>query len=595
MAAAAAADEMWRRKPSNVGCESLCRVELGKVIEFEEGRMREVKVDREGSGTSVLVHLHGGEFYVTATASSHHRIPLINGVSAGGPKGGPPTVTCSMHDAAFDLATGKAVRGPGRDGIATYKAEVAHGVLIARLPKSLADGKAEHLCVSPKLTKRNKRDGRTFALIGGGAAALAAAETLREEGFGGRIVMITQEPHFPYDRALLSKDLDKAASMLSTDVGKTRDDSSFSGSMFLRSSEYYEKADIEVQRESHVTKVDAVGQIVHYENSKGEKTELKYDKVLIATGSTPRKLSVPGSSLNGIYTVRTPEDVARILKHAKKGLKMIVVGGSFIGMEMASGLAKKGCDVAIISKESVPFESVLGQKVGASFARLLQREGLMWLGSTQVRLFRGESNVNGVELADGEVLPADAVIVGMGVVPNAGLVEGVSLDKDGALVVSPLLNSAERPTLFAAGDVCSYPALHTGQQVRLEHWNVAIEQGRTAARNMLGQSEPYSTIPFFRSQVLGKNLRFVGYAPDQPEMLDRVIVEGDISGMEFISYYVQGDEVRAVATVNRDPMAVASGELMRRGKFPKVSEILLGTVNADVILQRLRDLSSQKM
>eukprot|EP00747_Dinoflagellata_sp_TGD_P182333 gnl/TRDRNA2_/TRDRNA2_36551_c0_seq1.p1 gnl/TRDRNA2_/TRDRNA2_36551_c0~~gnl/TRDRNA2_/TRDRNA2_36551_c0_seq1.p1 ORF type:complete len:556 (-),score=109.75 gnl/TRDRNA2_/TRDRNA2_36551_c0_seq1:150-1763(-) len=435
-----------------------------------------------------------------------------------------------------------------------------------------------------------REDDRTFALIGGGAASLAAAETLREEGFRGRIVMITKEPHLPYDRVVCTKDLERAASMVSTGIGKMLGASSDSSSMLLRKPEYFEKADIEVERESMVTKVDTVGQMVHYENSEGEKKELKYDKVLVATGGTPRKLFVPGATLDGIYTLRTPEDVARILKHVKKGQKMIVVGGSFIGMEMASCLSKRGCDVAVISMETVPFERVLGKKVGASFARLLQREGVLWLGSTQVRLFRGNSTVNGVELEDGEVLAADAVIVGAGVVPNTRFLEGVSLDKNGALIVSPLLNSVERPNLFAAGDVCSYPAMHTGQQVRIEHWDVATQQGRTAAKNMLGQFKPYTTIPFFWSSVFGKNLRFVGYAP---EVLDRVIIEGDVSGMEFVSYYTVDDEVRAVATVNKDKIAATSGELMKRGKFPKVSEIMLGTVNGDVLQQRLHDLTSK--
>merc|ERR1712151_857171 len=156
-------------------------------------------------------------------------------------------------------------------------------------------------------------------------------------------------------------------------------------------------------------------------------------------------------------------------------------------------------------------------------------------------------------------------------------------------MVSPLLASETVPTLFAAGDVCAYPALMTGNRVRIEHWDVATQQGRVAARNMLDQYVPFTTMPFFWSSLFGKHLRFVGHAPDA---LDRVIIEGDVTGFEFVSYYTEDDEIRAVATVNKDPLAVACAELMRRGKMPKVSELLMGVVNAEVILERLRALKT---
>jgi len=318
------------------------------------------------------------------------------------------------------------------------------------------------------------------------------------------------------------------------------------------------------------------------------KSELKYDKVLVATGGTPRKLFAPGSDMENIFTLRTPEDAAEIAKLARKGQKMVVVGGSFIGMEVASSLSKKGCDVCVIAMETVPFERVLGKKVGAAFARKLQKEGVEWFGTSQVRLFRGNNKVNGVELEDGEVLPADAVIVGAGVLPNTRFVEGVSLDKNGAIIVNPLLQAEACENLYAAGDVCAYPAVRTGQRVRIEHWDVATQQGRVAAKNMLGQYQPFTTTPFFWSGLFGENLRFVGHAPDA---LDRVVIEGDVSNMNFISYYTEDDEIRAVATVNRDPVAVACAELMRRGKMPRVSELMLGTVNAEILLQRLKDMS----
>lgn len=531
--------------------------------------MREVKIE---GGAAVLVHRHQGEFFVTSPACGHYGAPLRKGISSAGGRGGPPTVTCPLHDATFDLRTGQVVRGPSVDGIAVYKSEVKNGVLFADLPPELVAGTGKHPKVLKQMSKSKSSDKRVFALLGGGPASLAAAETLRQEGFTGRIVMVTREPHLPYDRVQLSKALDKPVEKL-----------------LLRPESFYKDYDIEVVRNASVTKLDTKSQNVHYTNGDAQKETLHYDKVLVATGGTPRKLFVPGSDMKNIFTLRTPEDAAKIAQLAKKGQKMIVVGGSFIGMEVASSLAKKGCDVAVIAMESVPFERVLGKKVGASFARKLQKEGVEWFGSSQVRLFRGNEAVNGVELEDGEVLPADAVVVGAGVLPNTRFIEGLSLDKDGAIVVNPLLQAEACDNLFAAGDVCAYPAIRTGQRVRIEHWDVAMQQGRVAAQNMLGKFQPFTTTPFFWSGLFGNlNLRFVGHAP---EALDRVIIEGDVSNMEFISYYTEDDEIRAVATVNKDPVAVACAELMRRGQMPRVAELMLGTVNAEVILQRLRNLS----
>lgn len=560
------------RRPGTTECAGTQRVRLGAVEDFELGAMQEVPVGPDGGGASVLVHRHGAGFYATSSVCSHYGAPLKKGVSSAGRKGGAPTVSCPLHDATFDLRTGAVVRGPGLDGIAAYKVEVVNGTVFAEVPAELLSAGAKHKKVESKMCRRNTKDARTFVLIGAGPAALAAAETLRQEGFPGRIVMLSKEAHLPYDRVVLSKNLDKTAEQL-----------------MLRPPDFFAKTDIEVMQNATVTKVDTSGKKVHFTTAEGAATEIAYNKVLVATGGTPRKLFVPGASLPGIFTLRTPEDAAKITSYARKGQKIVVVGGSFIGMEIASSLRKKGCEVAVVAMETVPFERVLGKKVGASFARLLQKEGVEWFGTAQVRMFRGNDAVNGVELEDGEVLPADAVVVGAGVLPNTRFLDGVKLDKNGAIIVGPLLSSEADPDLFAAGDVCSYPALSTGTQVRIEHWDVATQQGRVAAKNMLGMYQPFTTTPFFWSGLFGKNLRFVGHAPD---VLDRVIIEGDVSGFEFVSYYTEDNEIRAVATVNRDPVAVACAELMRRGQMPSVSELVLGVVNSDILLERLKNLSA---
>jgi len=514
--------ERQRHQPGlqSTSCSTLERVSLGKVANFEEGSMCEVSAGP--AGAKVRVHRQGGQFYATSSASM--------------------------------------------DGFAVYKVVVDNGILYADIPSEKP---------APKMVRRDPKDKRLFLLVGGGPGSLAAAETLRQEGFGGRILILTQESHLPYDRAALSKNLERPVD-----------------SLLMRPADFLEKWDIEVQLGTSVTKVDAKGQKVQYKAAGSDKEDvLEYDRVLVATGGSPKKLSVPGEHLPGIFTLRTPEDAAEIIKHAKRNRKIVVVGGSFIGMELASVLRKKGCDVSMIALETVPFERSLGRKVGAAFARLLQKEGVQWYGTAQVRLFRenkrGNSIVNGVELEDGEVLPADAVVIGAGVLPNTKFVEGVTLDKSGGIIVGPMLSAEAAPTLFAAGDVCSYPCKSTGSQVRTEHWDVAAQQGRVAARNMLGNSEPFATMPFFWSTVFGKSFRFVGHTPRD---LEEVVVEGDVSGMEFISYYTEGEDVIAVASVNKDAVALACAELMRTGKMPKVSDFMIGIANQEVIVQRVSNL-----
>lgn len=560
---------------NEVRCDSSERVELGDVESFQEGTMTEVSIG-PGAKRSVLVAKHQGNIYVTGAECPHCSHPQIGEKLAQGTlcsEGGAPSVKCRWAKcASFDLQTGKALRGPRLDSLSTYQIDISDGKLsISTQPERSTVSAA----ITPSMARRDPQDNRVFAIVGGGAAAMAAAETLRQEGFTGRVVMLTQESVPPYDRVVLSKNFNLKAKEL-----------------FLRPPEVLADWDIEVINGVRVRKVDAKSQIIDYQvvGSREEATTIKYDKVLVATGGSATKLFVPGGKLPGIFTCRTPEDVDNLSQVAHKGYHVVVVGGSFMGMELASTLKARGCKVTMIAKETVPFEHVLGKKIGAAYARLLQTQDVEWIGNSHVRLFRGEENigVGAVELDDGEILQADAVVLGIGVVPNTAIVQGVSLDKTGGILCGPLLNSRDAPTLYAAGDVCSFPSVRTGQSQRIEHWDVAVQQGRTAARNMLNQFVPFTTVPFFWSLAFGNTMRFVGQAP---ENFDRVYVEGNLSQMEFIAYVAEDDDVRAVVTLNKDQIAAASAELMRHGAMPTVSEILVKEVKiADDLMQRARSL-----
>jgi NADPH-dependent 2,4-dienoyl-CoA reductase/sulfur reductase-like enzyme len=265
-------------------------------------------------------------------------------------------------------------------------------------------------------------------------------------------------------------------------------------------------------------------------------------------------------------------------------------------MELASTLIQKGVDVTVVAKTSVPYEGVLGKKVGAFFANLLSEREIRYIGSNSVKIIRVDretGSVNAVELDDGDVLPADAVIIGAGVIPNCP-VSGVLLSADGSIPCTPLLASKDNKDLFAAGDVCSFPYVKTGQDLRVEHWDVAVQQGRIAAMNMLEKKIPFNEIPYFWTMVFGKSLRYVGNVGSEGVTFDNVIIEGDLGKGEFVAFYTKGDRIAAVATVGKDPVAVACGELMRLNLMPTVAEIQLGLMNSQKLLERVKDVNDKK-
>jgi len=524
--------------------------------------MYEVKV--RGEQEKILLTRLKGEFYATSPNCSHAKRELATGVANGF------EVVCPWHDAAFDLRTGQPTRGPALKALETYPVTVKDGKVSVALPRTLEKFK------DAPMAKRDPKNTQTFAIIGGGAAAMGACETLRQEGFTGRIVLITNEPHLPYERTVLTKNILKTADEL-----------------LMRPAEFYQKNDIEVMLNTTVSNLDSMTKEVTFA---GGAKPMKFDKVLVATGSSPKKLPVAGYKIGNIFTVRTPDDTQKILA-ARRGNKLnraphvVVAGSSFVGMEMASTLARDGCEVTVLGQETVPLERVLGRKVGAAFANLLRANNVRFLGRTKVTQFIGDEVVTGVETSEGEVLPADMVIVGVGVIPNTDFVTNTPLASDLSMECTPLLNSPANPDVYAAGDVCSFPCLYNGGDLtRIEHWDVAVQQGRIAAKNMLNKYEPYTTVPFFWTGIHGKALRYVGVTKD----FDQVLVEGELAKWEFIAYYCKGDNVVAVATMGRDPLAAACVELMKMGQLPKTSEILMGTVNGDTMMQKLKDAQKAK-
>jgi len=311
--------------------------------------------------------------------------------------------------------------------------------------------------------------------------------------------------------------------------------------------------------------------------------ELHYDSALVATGAKPRKLPIPGADLPGVLVLRTPEDALGIAAACPSGKRAIIVGSSFIGMEIAATLKRRGCEVTVLGMEAVPFERVLGARLGASVKTFFESKGVKFVGKAICQEIKQDGGSLRAVLKSGQVLQCDTIVAGVGVVPNAGFVSGAQKARDGSLVTDECLQTSAEG-LFAAGDVATYRSPQTGETLRVEHWDVAVSQGRAAAKAMVGKRDGFEQTPFFWTSLFGKNLRYVGYCTQ----FDELIVDGDLQKLNFVAYYCYQNTVKAVATMSRDPVAVAAGELMRMGRMPTAEDLKSGRATTLGLAEELR-------
>lgn len=473
------------------------------------------------------------------------------------------------------------------------------GTIFADLPKT--DASDPFSRVPPHFCTPNKADPRHFLILGAGPAGFAAAETLRSHGYKGRITMATMESEPPYDRTKMSKNL-------SVEVSEA----------YLRSNmhEWLQKHGIVLKQGAEAIAVDAENRTVTFKS--GE--IISYHKLLCATGGPARTFIkgrsgetfvIPGAEADGIFTLKTGLDAANLNasleQTLKDGKEIVIVGSSFIGMEAASYIAlthKKGSSVTVVGMEEVPFERVLGKDVGTRLMKLHAARDIKFEMQAVVEEFMSENGkVTGVKLKSGKVIPASTVLIGAGIIPLAGYLQntkGASLLNKfpGGIVVGEHLNVTEDFNIFSAGDITYFPYKPSPNAephpTRIEHWNVAIDQARVAALNMIAASKmqgetpasacgpdaltTYDRVPFFWTNQLAKSLRCAGYGYNVTE----VIVQGDGEDKPFVAYYMQGDKVASVATWDCDPQAVAAFELLRLGKLPSKAE-LLSTTKLDLV------------
>jgi NADPH-dependent 2,4-dienoyl-CoA reductase/sulfur reductase-like enzyme len=389
-----------------------------------------------------------------------------------------------------------------------------------------------------------------------------AAQTLREAGYGGQLMMISRDNELPYDRPNLSKEYM---------AGEAKPEW-----MPLRPREFYRDHDIELTLGKEVTGIDVDNQDIEFSTG----GLMRYDALLLTTGGRPRKLELPGSELENVMVLRSYSSADEILARAENAKQVAIVGANFIGMETAASLRERDLQVTVIAPDAVPFEKVFGTAVGSLFRRTHEEEGVRFELENEPAQVEGNAKVESVLLKNGQRVTADLVLFGVGVDPATDFIRSLDLAEDGSVPVNEYLEAAKN--LWAAGDIARFNDWRTGESTRIEHWRTAQQQGRVAAFNMLGKQVRYRSVPFFWTKQAGLNFKYVGHVKNW----DDTIIDGDVDSGDFIIYYAKNGKVLAVAGNNRGQELAAAEELMRRDQLPSPDELTGGRVD---LVARLRE------
>ena len=510
------------------------QIVIASTNDIREGEMKSFKVGED----KILISKINGKFYAVGAVCPHYGADLADGVLSG------DRVVCPWHHAAYNAKTGDLEEPPSLDGLPKYDLKVDGENLLLLLPEKIQASRVPDMSgFDPQ------RDKRTFVIVGGGAAGNAAAQALREDEFKGRVVLITRENHRPYDRPQLSKGYLE---------GKADEEE-----VILRSEDFYKKYDIEVMFGTEVTAVDFAAKTVALASG----DMLKYDSLLLATGAVPISLNAAGADLPNVFTLRSFDDSTAIVKAAEKASKVVIVGASFIGIETAYSLSQRNLSVTVVTSGAAPFDKVFGEEVGGMFQKMHEDNGVKFKFHAKVARIEGNKKVEAVVLESGESISADLVVVGIGVKPATEFLLPMDLLPDGSVKVDEYFRARE--DVYAAGDIATFPEHYTGEELRIEHWRTAQQQGRIAAHNMAGKKVPYRSIPFFWSTQGDLYFRYVGHATTW----DDILINGDVPSREFIAFYIRNGRVVAAAGNDHEKEMAAIEELMRLGKMPTPEEL----------------------
>ncbi|HCU10991.1 MAG TPA: pyridine nucleotide-disulfide oxidoreductase [Gemmatimonadetes bacterium] len=472
----------------------------------------------------LLVHVEPNWFAVGGKCT-HYGAPLDQGILVS------ETIRCPWHHACFELRDGAASRAPALNDLPSYDVAVENNVVRVTRKRDRGQLKAEgHRARGSPAPERVLFEEKpttgpeSVVIIGGGAAGNACAEMLRREAYRGPVTIIDPDPDVPYDRPNLSKDYL---------AGNAPEEW-----LPLHPREFYVAQHIEILSGLKVTAIDLQSRAVHLSDGSSR----NYGCLLIATGATPIRLDVPGG--DRIAYLRTLGDCRAIIAKFGAAKTAVVIGASFIGLEVAASLVSRGLKVSVVAPETLPLERVLGTELGTLVKTVHEQQGVTFcLGRTVTAIEEKK-----VVLDDGSRVDADLVVAGVGVRPNLQLAESAGLTLDNGLAVNEFLETSASG-VFAAGDVARWPDAYSDLRLRIEHWVVAERQGQVVARNMLGARDCFDDIPFFWSAHYDKlSIQYIGHV----ERWDETRIEGDVMKMDCAVSYMVGGRRRAMATINRD-------------------------------------------
>ncbi|KAK2460926.1 hypothetical protein APHAL10511_007396 [Amanita phalloides] len=535
------------------------------VTELQDGQMKQVEFDKG----SVLLSRIGDKIHATSAFCTHYGAPLAKGVLTADGR-----VVCPWHGACFNICTGDIEDAPAPAAIHSFKTHVKDGqvYVTANQDDTLKENKSRQATL---LSTGHEVGQKGLIVVGGGSGALHAVESLREHGYSALITILSKETYLPIDRTKLSKALITIPSQIE----------------WKTAADFKIKYGTNIRLGVEVTSVDLANKKVILD---GGKDSLPYDKLILATGGTPRRLPIEGGNLENVYTFRGIPDSQKVNEAALEGKRMVVIGSSFISMELVVAVSKrKLASIDVIGMEQYPFEAILGKEVGAGLMKYHESQGVRFHMSTRVeRIVPSEDNPNfaGGVVVNDYTIPADFIIMGVGVVPATDFLKGsgIEVEKNGGIRVDECLRvrSVNSNDVYAIGDIAIYPQIH-GEETRIEHWNVAGNQGRAVGKTIAGNPQPFVKIPVFWSS-LGQPLRYCGIG----HQYDDVIIKGDPSEMKFIAFYVKQGKVVAVASMQNDPVVLKASELLRLGLMPTPEELREGNDLLSVDISSVKALSS---
>ena len=511
------------------------------AAELPEGGQVAGQVD----GEAVLLVRRGGEDFAIGATCTHYGGPLALGLVVG------DTVRCPWHHACFSLRTGEALGAPALNPVACYRVErqgeriFVRGKLPAPAP------------LPPPIPAGSTMPGSTgpssVVIVGAGAAGNAAAERLRHLGYGGPITLLGRDRSLPYDRPNISKDY-LAGSAPEEWIP-------------LHPKEFYAEQRIELRLGTRVTAIDPQGRTVTLEDG----SALPYGALLLATGTSPIRLDIPGADRPHVHYLATLSDSRSIIAAASEageagaGRRAVVLGASFVGLEVAAALRARKIEVTVVAPDERPLGKVLGPDLG-DFIRSLHEEHGVIFKLQQKAVAIGE---HAVTLDSGETLPADLVVAGIGVRPNLDLARAAGLRVEDGVIVDEYLETSVRG-IFAAGDIARWPDAYLGEPVRIEHWELAERHGQTAAANLLGRRQRFADVPFFWSQHYDVQISHVGPGKDW----DEARLSGSLAKHDATVTYRRKGKIVAVATIYRDRQSLEAELAMERGDTGKLEELV---------------------